>query len=82
MKGERGLFVLKKEAISGEKGQAVTEKGGVTHKKIRLPLIALGGIEENLGMVGAISSGNDHGLCCVRVLGAAVVTESLTDSQT
>lgn len=41
-------------------------------------MTALGGIEENVGIVGAISSGDDWGLCCIKVLGAAVVTESLT----
>lgn len=75
MKGEWVLFVLQKEAISGE---AVAENGSGAHKKTRLPLIALGGIEKISGMVGVISSGDDCGLRCIKVLGAAVVTESST----
>ena len=59
MKGEWVLFVLKKEAIRGGTGEAVAEKGSDTHNKIRLTSIALGGTEENLGMVGDISSGDD-----------------------
>lgn len=63
----------KEEAVSGGKGEAVAEKGSDTHEKRRLPLIALGGIEENLGMVGAISSGDDCGLCCNVVVYAVML---------
>jgi len=58
MKGEWVLFVLKKEAIGGGTGEAVAEKGSDMHNKIRLAPVALGGTEENLGMVGAVSSGD------------------------
>lgn len=57
MKGEWGFFVLKKEALGGGKGEAAENSD--MRKKIRLPQIALGGTEENLGMVGAFSSDDD-----------------------